>query len=368
MALDFRVFDSLSDGVQVIGEDWTYRYLNDVVVRQSQQSREALLGRTMMEMYPGIEDTKMFAALAECMASREPVRTINDFTFPDGSKQYFQLRAEPLSDGSIIVFSTDVTEEQVRLVLMENMGAELEALVEERTAQLLLKNRELEQFTSVASHDLKSPLRSIHLFASLLEEECSEALGEEGRDYLSQVLRGTRRMKMIIDALLRHAQIGSARRSASVDVGALVDDVVADLSALVEESSAAVVHAGLPTVAAYPTDLQLLFQNLIVNAIKYRREDVAPRIEIAAEEGEDGWQFAVRDNGIGIAPEHHQRVFDLFHRLHSKDAIAGVGLGLAHCEKIVGLHGGRIWVDSIPGQGSTFAFTLREPVALRAPA
>lgn len=355
---DYSVLDELSDGVQIIDREWRYVYLNDVTVGQSGYAREALIGHTMMEKYPGIEQSELFGILKSCMEDRQALRTTNDFTFPDGTRKFFQLRIEPISEG-IIIFSVDTTEENTHRLLIEDMAAELEVLVERRTDELIARNRELEQLTYAASHDLRSPLRSLRSFSALVRRRSADALDERTLEYLDQMDASVVRMQALVDGLLTHGSLGREQAVEPVDLNAVVQAVRADLAADIEASGAVIEAEALPTVEAMPVEIRVLFQNLIGNAIKYRKPDAPPRIRVSAKPSDGGWQFEVADTGIGIEPRFHDRVFDMFQRLHTADEIEGAGIGLAHAEKIVGLHQGRIWVESEPGVGSRFYFTIR---------
>lgn len=361
MASPFEVFDNLSDGVQIIDAEWRYVYVNDVVVKHGKTTREALLGRTLMEAYPGFETTKIFEALERCRATGEPQRTTNDFTYPDGSKEYFKLRVERLVGGELIIFSVDITEDVADQLLMENLGDELERMVDKRTAQLQQQNRELQQFTAVVSHDLRAPLRTIRSFVELINQEYADRLDDQGREYMAWVLEGTARMQKVLEALLVHSRIGTSRAPQSVDITEVLLFVKRDLKVQLEEANATLTVGPLPEVVGFEAELRLLFQNLITNALKYRKPGQPVRIEVEASPPENGThRLMVRDNGQGIDARYHGRIFNLFERLH--DTKSGLGIGLAHCEKIVGLHSGRIWVESTPGEGSTFHFTLGQAI------
>jgi len=363
MTSPYTVFDHLSDGVQIIDAQWRYVYVNDVVVEHGHTTREALIGQTMMEAYPGIEKTKMFAALEACRATGAPVRTTNDFIFPDGTKQYFHLRIDPFERSKLIIFSTDTTEDVAHRVLLEDEGAELEQVVQKRTALLTQQNRELQQFTAVVSHDLRAPLRTIRSFVELIHQDYALQLDARGREYLGWVLEGTARLQKVLEALLIHARIGNAREPKLVDLTEVLLSVRRDLVVQLEEAEATLKVGSLPDVLGFESELRLLFQNLMTNALKYRRPGQPVRIEVDARPANDGagHHFTVKDDGQGIDARYHGRIFNLFERLHDEQA-AGIGIGLAHCEKIVGLHSGRIWVESTPGEGSTFHFTIREPI------
>ena len=219
-------------------------------------------------------------------------------------------------------------------------------------------NRELTDFAHSASHDLQAPLRTISAFASILAEELGDELSADADKYLHRIVEGATRMKRLIDGLLEYSRAGRHEAPlARVDVGAIVESVLLDLEAVIRESEAEVVVCDLPSLVAEPLQLGQLFSNLISNALKFRGE-ASPRILISTELTDQGHAVSVQDNGIGLDPKFADRVFRIFHRLHGQDEYEGTGIGLAICKKIVERHGGKIWVESIPGQGATFRFTI----------
>jgi PAS domain S-box-containing protein len=227
-------------------------------------------------------------------------------------------------------------------------------------------NAELERFAYVASHDLQEPLRTITCFTQLIERDYRNAFDERGREYLELVAGGAQRMHQMINDLLSYTKMTrSEGRIEPVSAERACKDAVSNLREAIDSSGARVIIGPLPSVAADSVLLIQLFQNLIGNAIKYRKDDIAPLVEIRAESQDGTWRFAVADNGIGFDPAE-QDVFELFRRLHPHAGYSGTGVGLAVCRWVVNRLGGRIWVDSIPGKGSTFYFTL--PVAEDLPA
>lgn len=225
--------------------------------------------------------------------------------------------------------------------------------------QLAHSNQELEQFAYAASHDLRAPLRSIAGFAQLLQRRFAGKLDASADEYIQFMLNSAGQMQALIDDLLAFSGIGRTLSGPEpVDTGEVLAQVCRQLDALIRERGAVLTHDDLPTVSGGPRQINQLLQNLVANAIKFQ-PGAAPQVHVGAQRKGDSWQFSVRDHGIGIAPEHHQRVFQLFQRLHTVEEYEGTGIGLALCEKIVRLHGGRIWVESQPGQGATFHFTLR---------
>lgn len=224
--------------------------------------------------------------------------------------------------------------------------------------ELEQKNKELGQFAYIASHDLQEPLRTISGFVELLKESSEGNNNKEINQYLDFISQGASRMSALIKGLLDYSRIGRNKELSMVDCNEIVKAVREDLASSIAESNAKFDIGQLPTVKGYEIELRLLFQNLIVNAIKFRKKDTLPKMEIFAEIENEDWKFCIRDNGIGIAREYNERIFSLFQRLHNNSEYEGTGIGLSHCQKIVDLHGGKIWVDSSPDEGSSFYFTL----------
>jgi signal transduction histidine kinase/HAMP domain-containing protein len=284
--------------------------------------------------------------------------------------RWISATARPLRDedgnlrGGIVVFR-DVTERKAAEEELRGLNATLElriaertAALEERASELKRSNEELEAFAYVASHDLQEPLRAMASYTQLLKRQLGGKLTAEAELYIGHVLEGAARMRLLINALLDYSRVGrrplELRRT---PVQAAFDAAIADLAAAIAESGATVTHGPLPVLAADPVQLGQLFRNLIGNAIRFGRDDTPPVVDVSATLQGDHWRFAVRDNGIGIDARHFDRIFVIFQRLHGRER-AGTGIGLAVCKKIVERHGGQIWVESQPGRGSVFYFTL----------
>jgi light-regulated signal transduction histidine kinase (bacteriophytochrome) len=222
-------------------------------------------------------------------------------------------------------------------------------------------NADLEQFAYVASHDLQEPLRMVASYTQLLSRRYRGRLDSDADDYIAFAVGGAMRMQRLISDLLSYSRVGTRGKPFQrVDTNDLLRQVCASLGAAIEESQAIITHDDLPMVLADEGQLGQLFQNLVGNAIKFRGPQ-PPRVHMSARHTSGVWEFAVRDNGIGIDQEHFDRIFVIFQRLHNRDQYPGTGIGLAICKKIVERHGGRIWVQSQPGQGATFYFTLPDP-------
>ena len=240
--------------------------------------------------------------------------------------------------------------------ITERKAAEKE--LESFNKQLQIKNKELEQFAYVASHDLQEPLNTVTNLASLLSNNYSQNFDEVGQKSLSFISDAVSRMRELVRNLLDYSRIGQNRKLTNIDCTQLLQAIRADLAGSISESGTTLEVAQLPQIKGFETDLRLLFQNLISNAIKFRKPEALPIVSVFAEQVDESWRFAVKDNGIGIAEKHKNRVFEIFQRLYDRNQYEGTGIGLAHCQKIVELHGGKIWVDSEFGKGSTFYFTI----------
>jgi light-regulated signal transduction histidine kinase (bacteriophytochrome) len=230
-----------------------------------------------------------------------------------------------------------------------------------RAAELARSNAELDQFASVASHDLQEPLRTVTSFVQLLQHRYGGSLDKEADVLIGHAVDAAGRMKELIQDLLAYSRAGqSGPELEHVDLEEVSARAVRELRQAVEESGARLTVSPLPTIAGNAGELTQVFQNLVGNAIKYRSHP-HPCIDVFARRCDDDWILSVRDDGIGIDPSYHSRIFGVFKRLHTQNEYPGTGIGLAICKKIVEGHGGRIWVESEPGKGSTFSFTLPSP-------
>ncbi|MES2503418.1 MAG: ATP-binding protein [Myxococcota bacterium] len=249
----------------------------------------------------------------------------------------------------------------IRRANLEILNEEMDAKVTLRTAELARSNQELQQFAYIASHDLQEPLRMVSSYLQLLKKRYQGKLDQSGDEYIHFAVDGALRMKQLINDLLEYSRVGTQRKPPVLtQTETTVDHALSNLKVAIEESDTVITRDPLPAVMADDVQLERLFQNLIGNAIKYRLKDRAPQIHISAKKSDQDTEFTIRDNGIGIAPEHFERIFDIFQRLHTAEEFSGTGIGLSVCRKIVENHGGKIWVESEVGKGSTFHFTLGE--------
>ena len=249
--------------------------------------------------------------------------------------------------GYVNLYARDITDQK-----------EAERILELRLEELSRSNEELEQFAYVSSHDLQEPLRMITSYLQLLQRRYQGQLDNKADKYIHFAVDGASRMQNLINDLLEYSRVTrSVREPKTINCEFILNQTLSNLKLMIKDTKVTISHDPLPEVITDPIQLSQVFQNLIVNGIKFRSEE-APKIHIAAEKKENEWVFSVRDNGIGIDPQYSERIFEIFKRLNSRERFPGTGIGLAICKKIVERHGGRIWVESELGKGSTFYFTL----------
>lgn len=238
-----------------------------------------------------------------------------------------------------------------QLVELNQKNQKLEKYIE--------SNMQLENFAYIASHDLKAPIRTIISFSQLLERNLKNKLDADAKEYLDFVVSASRNMRDLIDDLLSYSKINSQPiRRDIFTIGDILMAITAEIQTTIHEKNAVINWDCTYEINADMIKIKQVFQNLITNSIKFQKLDIQPIINISCEENTDYWQFCVKDNGIGIKAEYHERVFDLFQKIHNKSEFEGTGLGLAICKKIIAQHGGKIWIESTFGEGTTFYFTI----------
>jgi PAS domain S-box-containing protein len=325
--------------------------MNESGCRQMEvESLAAFLNQPWADLWGG---TKELAEQAISKAKEGETTRFQGFCpTAKGTPKWWEVVVTPVRDAEgrpvrILSLLRDITERQ-------RDEEERERL----TKELKRSNEELSQFAHIVAHDLQSPLRGVTSFAQLLQRKAEGTLGSEELEFLTQIIENARRMQELVQAVLRFAQVGHGtieKKPAEMDT--VLDSALQSLQTQIEEQGAKIARGVLPQVTGDPIQLVQLLQNLITNALKYRRPNEPPSISITASEEGTHYVFAVEDNGEGIAAEYLDLIFEPLRRLHGSE-VPGTGLGLAVCQRIVNRHGGRIWVESQPGVGSRFYFTL----------
>lgn len=320
---------------------------------------EAELRRIGRDALHDLSDPR-FAALHAERRRTGQARGVLTLVRKDGSKFPAEV--------SSTIFTDAMGNEQTAILvrdITERQQAEVERA--QLLAALQCANNELQHFASMVSHDLQEPLRTVAGYIQLLARRYQGKLDTKADEYIAQAVDGAQRMQQMITDLLAYARVGEqATAFTAVECEELLARVLRDLQLTIADSGAVITHDPLPILRGNATQLYQVFQNLIGNALKFRGAAV-PRVHIAARREGTGWAFSIRDNGSGIDPKHTGRLFQVFQRAHSGTEYPGTGMGLAICKKIVERHGGRIWVESVPGRGTTFFFTLPGALAQESP-
>lgn len=338
--------------------------VNEAAILHYGYSRDEFLQLSIIDIYPK-EDVE---------ALKKTVKILSNEKFKEQGQWKHLKKNGELIDVEIksvdinysglpasMIIANDITQKKNAEVLLKKLNDQLKMRAEE----LAESNAELEQFAYIASHDLKEPLRMITSFLQILKKKYGENLDETARTYINYAVDGSFRMQQLIKDLLRYSRTGREEtKKEMVDLNNLVKEVELNLMKQIEENKAEIqVQMPLPVLPVFRSEMIRLFQNLISNAIKFRKKEEHPVIKIAAEEGKTHWIISIEDNGIGIPKEHQQRIFDIFRRLHTRQEYPGTGIGLAICKKIIKQHNGEIWVISEKARGSTFYFSIIKTIA-----
>lgn len=289
--------------------------------------------------------------------SRSGMRLVLDQPVPFGAAVKVEWNGDILI-GSARYWKRETASYLVGLKLFSSWESLTEEVLAHEANDRARSYAELERFVHVASHDLKEPLRTITSHLDLLQRRYKGALDSDADEFISYAVNGAVRMNRLINDLLAYSEVGREPVQLELaDLETVFERAIENLSVILAASGAVVTHDLLPSVTANPSQLTQVFENLISNAVKFRNGH-QPRVHVSYERNQEEWTFCVEDNGLGIAPEHLRRIFELFERLHTEEQYPGTGIGLAICRKIVGRHGGRIWAESEPGRGSAFYFTI----------
>lgn len=327
-------------------------YVNRSFEQHSGYTRQELLGQTPRILKSDVHPPEFYKDMWATILRGKIWRSRMTNRRKDGTLYHEEANITPVrnDDGQITSFvsvKTDITE------LLKN-----QLDLERANTELKRSNAELEQFAYVASHDLQEPLRSVSSCMQLFEKHYSGKIDARADEFIRHAVGACQRMRDLIDGLLTLSRVQTVNdHLIPTDTAVVLEQVCENLLHAIQTSAARVTHGPLPVVCAHPQMLMHLLQNLIGNALKFCG-DRSPVVHVDARREGDAWVFSISDEGIGIEPHHFERIFQLFQRLHTREEYAGTGLGLPICQKIVERHGGRIWVESTPGKGSTFFFTL----------
>jgi PAS domain S-box-containing protein len=329
-------------------------HVNKLFEKVSQYSKEELVGLKHVHINSGYHNAEFFSEMWKTLYRGTTWKGEIRNQAKDGSNYWVHTSIIPLKDdeGNIYQYYS----------VQQNITANKEAqelLESEYVKELENKNKELEQFNYITSHDLQEPLTTITSFSDILLSKYENQLDETGKKSLNFIAASAKRMKTLINEILEYGRIGNKSEQELTDLNKMIDNVVSDLQATITTKKASVIIGDMPSVLCHPIEIRLLFQNLIGNAIKYVSEDVQPQVKVSSKQVNDMWQFSIHDNGIGIKPELIPKIFLIFQRLHKSDKFEGTGIGLSHCKKVAEMHGGEIWAESELGKGSIFHFTLK---------
>jgi PAS domain S-box-containing protein len=356
-----KLFDSAPDPILIVDNKGVIALANAEAEHKFGYTLAALIGQPVENLLPErFRDSHRFSRSsytdtpktrpmgpgAELLALRH-----------DGTEFPVEISLSPLKiEDKLFVISIvrDITDRKEVQKALKEKTKELEHTNDE----LLRSNSELEQFAYIASHDLQEPLRSIAGSCQLLQRRFGQSLDPAAQEFIDYAVEGAKRMQRLINDLLSYSQVTTkARDPIRTDCNNVLRQIIGNLRESIEATKATIEYDSLPAVLADSSQVAQLFQNIVANALKFHGTDV-PHIIIKASKEKSFWHFSVNDNGIGISPQYFDRIFIIFKRLHGQEEYPGTGIGLATCKKIVERHGGRIWVESQPGNGTTFHFTL----------
>ncbi len=358
-----RIVETAQEGIWMIDEANKTNFVNKRLCEILGYTAGEMMGK---EIFYFMDEEGKKIATAGMEKGKQGSNQNIDFKFitKEGKVAWTHLSNSPLLDDNgtyigALAMVSDITQRKLDEALLQTSEINLAV----KNKELERKNKELEQFAFVASHDLQEPLRTTSSFVSLLQRLYKGNLDEKANKYLAYISQATDRMQVLITDLLEYSRIGNLKETKDVDCNKILGEALADLNAAINESGAEITMGDLPAIKGFETEIKQLFGNLVSNSIKFRQTNNRPQIAIVAWLNKDHWQFAFSDNGIGIAKEHYERIFTIFQRLHTRNQYQGSGIGLSHCKKIVELHKGKIWLESEPGRGTTFYFTIPQNIS-----
>lgn len=345
------ILESIGDAFFAVDKNWVVTYWNNMAEKVLGRSKSEIINHNLWEVYSDSIDSESYKKYNQALETNLAVH-FEDYYSP--VKKWYEISAYP-ADKGLSVYFKDITDRKLSDIRLRELNESLQKHMKE----LAISNMELEQFAYVASHDLQEPLRMVTSFMTLLEKKYGDIVDNQGRQYIYFAVDGAKRMRQIILDLLEFSRVGRMEDDLEeINFNKLINEILSLYRKQIEEVHASVSFDNLPTLQIYRTPTRQVLQNLISNSLKYHSEDRDPVINISFKETKKHWQFAVKDNGIGIDAEYFDKIFIIFQRLHNKDEYSGTGMGLAIAKKIVESLGGKIWVESVKGKGSTFHFTL----------
>lgn len=346
----YRLFiEKMSEGAVTLSADGIILYSNLRFSRMVDTPLEAIIGADFHEFIPA-EDKQNFEEFFKNAWEND---TRGELTISGHGSHVIPV--------TLSLTLLKVQDSLALSVIVTDLTKQKEEEKELKIKNQLLKsaNADLSGFAYIASHDLQEPLRTIINYVGLFQKKYKENPDENSESYLSYIKEATARMQALIHDLLEYSRIGRHNvRMTQIDCNELLEIVLKDLSEAIREGNAKIRSGKLPVVKGYYIEIRSLFQNLIANAVKFRKNGIQPIIDITVKDQKSEWLFSVKDNGIGIEAIYNERIFTVFQRLHTLREFPGTGIGLAHCKKIVELHKGKIWVESKLGKGSCFYFTI----------
>jgi len=362
---DYKYALEESSIVAITDQKGIIRYANDNFCKISKYKREELIGQDHRIINSGYHPKEFIHDLWGTIAKGKIWKGELKNKAKDGTVYWVDTTIVPFLNEhdkpyQYIAIRADINERKraQELSIANKELAFQNKEKEKRTLELINANKVLERFAYVASHDLQEPLRTVSNYMKVFEEDYLELLDANAIKYIHSINNATKRMSSLIKSLLAFSLLGRNTKLVYSDCKKIIDDVLADLDTMIKASNAKIEVSEMPKLNVFEIEMSQVFQNLITNAIKFRKENTLPEIQISSKKIKNAWKFTVSDNGIGIEPAHFQKIFDIFQRLETKEKYEGSGIGLANCKKIVQLHRGEIWVESTPEHGTQFHFTI----------